>query len=96
MKPLLVSLLVLTGCSVKRDDVPGSPVGTGTEFAGDAGDPKHPDNANQDAQTQDLGERLNEATPFSNTIADQYGIGNTTATSTTPVHQPPAKNHRPP
>ncbi|MEE3372678.1 MAG: hypothetical protein VX346_25305 [Planctomycetota bacterium] len=91
MKLLLAGLLVLAGCSAQRDELPTRQVGTGLQLAGDAADPKYPDNANQGAEAQDLGKRLNDATPFSKTLADQYGIGNATATRAAADHQSPAE-----
>ena len=82
MKLLPAGLLVLTGCSAQREELPTPQAETALESAGDA---------NEVGRMQDLGTQLNKATPFSKSLADQFGIGNATATRTTADHQPPAE-----
>lgn len=82
MKLLPAGLLVLTGCSAQREELPTPQAETALESAGDA---------NEVGGVQDLGTQLNKATPFSKSLADQFGIGNATATPAAPDHQPPAE-----
>lgn len=82
MKPLLACLLVLAGCSAQRKEIPAPQAETALESAGEA---------NEVGRVQDLGTQLNKATPFSKSLADQFGIGNATATPAAPDHQPPAE-----
>ena len=85
MKPLLASLLVLTGCSAQREDLPAPLAETALESMG------APDDVNEIVGVRDLDAKLNAATPFINTLGDEFGIGNATATRTTADHQPPAE-----
>ena len=85
MKPLLASLLVLTGCSAQREDLPAPLAETALESMGDPGD------TNEMGGVRDFDEKLNKATPFIKTLADEFGIGNATATRETEDHQPPAE-----
>ncbi len=85
MKPLLASLLVLTGCSAQREDPPTPLAETALESMGAPGD------ANEIGGVRDFDAKLNEATPFIRTLGDEFGIGNATARRTTADHQPPAE-----
>ena len=85
MKPLLASLLVLTGCSAQREDPPAPLAETALESMGGPG------NANEIGGVRDFDAKLNRATPFIKTLGDEFGIGNATATRATADHQPLAE-----
>ena len=82
MKPLLASLLVLTGCSAQREDLPAPLAETALKSMGDT---------NEMDGVRDFDAKLNRATPFIKTLGDEFGIGNATATRATEDHQPPAE-----
>ena len=82
MKPLLASLLVLTGCSAQREELPAPLAETALKSMGDT---------NEMDEVRDFDAKLNRATPFIKTLADEFGIGNATATRATADHQPPAE-----
>ena len=82
MKPLLASLLVLTGCSAQREELPAPLAETALKSMGDT---------NEMDGVRDFDAKLNEATPFIRTLGDEFGIGNATARRTTADHQPPAE-----
>ncbi|HAA72293.1 MAG TPA: hypothetical protein DCE55_24365 [Planctomycetaceae bacterium] len=82
MKPLLASLLVLTGCSAQREELPAPLAETALKSMGDT---------NEMDGVRDFDAKLNRATPFIKTLGDEFGIGNATATRATADHQPPAE-----
>lgn len=82
MKPLLASLLVLTGCSAQREELPAPLAETALKSMGDT---------NEMDGVRDFDAKLNKATPFIKTLGDEFGIGNATATRATADHQPPAE-----
>ena len=82
MKPLLASLLVLTGCSAQREELPAPLAETALKSMGDT---------NEMDEVRDFDAKLNRATPFIKTLGDEFGIGNATATRATADRQPPAE-----